>query len=196
MRATPPVRVPTLAERALELRGLGIPGAHVQLLQGRELRFTFSLSPTSFSRDYRCMLVVTPNHWPRMVVLEPNLYVLADGRVPPHIYRHDGPGTNLCLWLPRKNEWQPQMKLLDTYLAWTAEWLNYFEEWLATGQWVGGGEHPPTRKKRRFSGSRIAPSRDRSPTTIPQDDPGIEMAPWQLASGESFSMNPSSQTSQ
>lgn len=156
MRTTPPVRVPTLAERALELRGLGLPDARVQLVQGRELRFTFSISPTTFSRLYRCVLVVTPNRWPRMVVLEPDLYALADGQTPPHIYRHDGPGTTLCLWLPRKNEWQPQMRFLDTYLAWTAEWLNYFEEWLATGQWAGGGEHPPTRKKRRLPASRLA----------------------------------------
>lgn len=150
MRATPPVRIPTLAERAVELRRLDFPGSRVQLIQGRELRFTFSISPTSFSRLYRCMLVVTRNRWPRMVVLDPDLDALANGRSLPHIYRQGGPGTILCLWLPRKSEWQPQMQFLDTYLAWTAEWLNYFEEWLATGQWAGGGEHPPTRKKRRL----------------------------------------------
>ena len=117
MRTTPPVRVPTLAERALELRGLGFPDARVQLVQGRELRFTFSISPTTFSRLYRCVLVVTPNRWPRMVVLEPDLYALADGQTPPHIYRHDGPGTTLCLWLPRKNEWQPQTALTQQSLS-------------------------------------------------------------------------------
>lgn len=150
MRTTPPVRIPTLAERAVELRRLNFPGSRVQLMRGRELRFTFSISPTSFARLYRCMLVVTRNRSPRMVILEPDLGALAAGRPLPHIYRHDGPGTILCLWLPRKNEWQPQMRLLDTYLAWTAEWLNYFEEWLATGQWEGGGEHPPTRRRRRL----------------------------------------------
>lgn len=34
------------------------------------------------------------------------------------------------------------MKLSDTYIAWTAEWLGYFEDWLATGEWAGGGRHP------------------------------------------------------
>jgi hypothetical protein len=150
VRVTPPVRVPTLAERAMELRLLSFPEARVQLLQGRELRFTFSISPTVFSRQYHCMLLLTPARSPQMLVMKPDLRALAKGRPLPHIYQHDGSGTKLCLWLPRKNEWLPQMRLLQTYVAWTGEWLNYFEEWLATGEWAGGGEHPPTRKKRRL----------------------------------------------
>lgn len=150
MRTTPPIRVPTLAERAMELRALKFPDAQVQLRQGRELRFSFSISPTVFSRLYRCMLMVTPARSPQMFVVEPDLHALADGRPLPHVYHYDGPATRLCLWLPRKNEWLPQMRLLDTYVAWTGEWLNYFEEWLATGVWVGGGEHPPPSKKRRL----------------------------------------------
>ncbi len=51
-------------------------------------------------------------------------------------------------WMPKKREWRPQMQLSDTYIAWTAEWLWYFEDWLATGIWAGGGEHPRPRKKR------------------------------------------------
>jgi hypothetical protein len=27
-------------------------------------------------------------------------------------------------------------------LPWAAIWLFYFEEWLASGEWKGGGEHP------------------------------------------------------
>lgn len=145
----PPVRVPTLAQRAMELRALNFPDARVRLLQGRELRFDFSIAPTVFARLYRCTLLLTPARSPVMFVVKPDLCALADGRPLPHVYHHDGPGTCLCLWLPRKKEWVPQMGLLETYLAWTGEWLNYFEEWLATGEWAGGGEHPPPRKKRR-----------------------------------------------
>jgi len=42
----------------------------------------------------------------------------------------------------------PQMKLVDTYIAWTSEWLWHFEDWLTTGVWAGGGEHPQQRRKR------------------------------------------------
>ena len=92
----------------------------------------------------------TPAQSPQMFVVNPDLRALAKGQPLPHIYHYDGPGVRLCLWLPRKNEWLPQMRLLETYVAWTSEWLNYFEEWLVTGEWAGGGEHPPPRKKRRL----------------------------------------------
>ncbi|WP_258193290.1 hypothetical protein [Paraburkholderia sp. BL25I1N1] len=41
------------------------------------------------------------------------------------------------------------MKLADTHLAWTVEWLGYFEEWLVTGEWAGGGYHPTPRGRCR-----------------------------------------------
>lgn len=154
MRFAPPIRVSTLAERAMELRAMNFPDSQVRLLQGRELQFSFSISPTVFSRLYGCVLLLTPARSPEMFVVKPDLHVLADGRPLPHVYRYEGPGTKLCLWLPRKNEWQPQMRLLETYVAWTGEWLNYFEEWLATDVWAGGGEHPPPSKKRRLRANR------------------------------------------
>jgi hypothetical protein len=83
-----------------------------------------------------------------MFVMKPDLLDLAEGRSLPHVYRNDGSGTRLCLWLPRKNEWVPQMALIETYISWTSEWLNYFEEWLLTGVWSGGGEHPTPKQKR------------------------------------------------
>ena len=73
---------------------------------------------------------------------------LAQGREIPHIYPHSGLGTKLCLWLPGSGEWSPQMRLSETYLPWTAEWLDYFEDWLITDSWAGGGAHPAPRRKR------------------------------------------------
>lgn len=148
MPPVPPVRLPTLAERACELRALKFPGAKIQPIQGRELRFHFLLAPTVFSRQYHCMLRLRPARSPEMFVISPNLPALAEGRPLPHVYRHDEAGTKLCLWLPRKNEWLPQMPLGETYIPWTSEWLNYFEEWLLTDEWAGGGEHPMPKKKR------------------------------------------------
>lgn len=148
MPRVPPVRLPTLAERACELRALKFPSAKVQPVQGRELRFLFLLAPTAFSRQYRCLLRLRLARSPEMFVMSPNLSALAEGRPLPHVYRHDEAGTKLCLWLPRKNEWLPQMPLCETYISWTSEWLNYFEEWLLTDDWTGGGEHPVPKKKR------------------------------------------------
>lgn len=116
--------------------------------RGRLLRYWFSVAPTAYSRVYRCLLRIPRDGVPEMAVLEPDLRLLAGARPLPHTYPHEGRGTHLCLWLPRRNEWVPRMHLADSYLAWSAEWLNYFEEWLYTGDWAGGGEHPRPRQKR------------------------------------------------
>ena len=29
----------------------------------------------------------------------------------------------------------------NTIIPWTIEWLYFYELWLATGEWLGGGEH-------------------------------------------------------
>jgi hypothetical protein len=35
------------------------------------------------------------------------------------------------------------MYIADTIVPWAALWLVFYEYWLATGLWLGGGEHPP-----------------------------------------------------
>jgi len=60
------------------------------------------------------------------------------GERPPHMY----PGNQLCLYLPRAKEWDPSMRLADTIVPWTSEWLLHYEVWQATGEWCGGGVHP------------------------------------------------------
>jgi hypothetical protein len=34
------------------------------------------------------------------------------------------------------------MRLDKTIVPWATKWLYYFEHWLATDDWQGGGEHP------------------------------------------------------
>lgn len=38
------------------------------------------------------------------------------------------------------------MLIADTYIPWAIEWLYYYEIWLVTGEWCGGGIHPTTAK--------------------------------------------------
>ena len=149
MARYPLMSIPTLAQRALELRALPLDGARVILHAGCLLRYRFSISPSDFGRIYECELQVTPDaRTPEMLVLRPDLTTLANEASLPHIYPNKGPGTKLCLWWPKQREWLPQMKLTETYIPWTSEWLWYFEDWLTTGVWTGGGKHPGQRKKR------------------------------------------------
>jgi hypothetical protein len=53
----------------------------------------------------------------------------------------------LCLTVPSKNEWSPTVPLLESYIPWAAEWTEFYELWLLTGVWHGGGEHPGTKRE-------------------------------------------------
>jgi hypothetical protein len=143
----------SLALRALELRALPIDDARLSFDSGRALRYRFRISPSEYGRIYECELCITPGLAPpEMIVLEPDLARLAGGDMVPHIYPWRGKGTKLCLWWPKNREWLPQMGLSETYVAWTAEWLWYFEDWLSTRAWAGAGEHPRKRRKRWGAG--------------------------------------------
>jgi len=147
--------VPTLAQRAMELRRIGLPGARAVFCGGKMLRYYFSITPGDNGRLYDCMLEVTPGdqRQPRMFVMKPDLVELAGGRRPLHLYDHDGPGFLLCLWWPKNAEWDPRHKLISSYIPWTAEWLWYYEEWVRSGKWLAGGAHP-ARVPRRWGRGR------------------------------------------
>lgn len=147
-RKFPPEPIPTVAQRALELRKLDMPGGRINY-NGRQLHFFAGIAPGRFGRLYQCLLRIKPDGaQPDVIVLEPDLDALAGGRKIPHTYAYDGKGTRLCLWWPKGREWVPRMKLAETFIPWTAEWLYYFELWLKTGEWLGGGEHPDISPRR------------------------------------------------
>lgn len=140
-------RPPNLAARLLDLTQLGLPGVSFVFHAGRSLSFQMELSPSPASRIYQCELQVPAGlAFPNMIVKSPNLQSLAEGKKLPHIYPYSGKGTRLCLWQPKYKEWDWSMRLSETYIPWTVEWLFYFEHWMDTGLWVGGGEHPLERR--------------------------------------------------
>lgn len=152
-----PTRPPTLAQRHAELAALRLDGAKLRFVGNAELRFTFTIAPSEFGRFYECELRVPRNaSSPEMRVLQPDLVALAEGRPLPHVYSSEPNAVKLCLWRPKQREWMSQMTLKDTYIPWTAEWLAYFELWLATGTWEGGGEHPTSPEKTAAAARTLA----------------------------------------
>ena len=99
------------------------------------------LQPTPLSRVYRVRVEYQPQHGrPKVTVLDPPLE-LADGKTSlPHVFH----GGDLCLHL--FGEWN-EGRLLTDIIPWASEWLYFYELWLATGEWFGGGEHPPRKRK-------------------------------------------------
>jgi hypothetical protein len=77
---------------------------------------------------------------PRVFVDDPDLLALADGRRLPHVYEQQPP--RLCLYVPETGEWTPAMRLDQSIVPWAMLWLFYFEEWLVSDEWKGGGVHP------------------------------------------------------
>jgi hypothetical protein len=108
------------------------------------LIWRFVTSPTALSKRYRLRLEYRQYSSPAVFVEEPDLIDLADGRRLPHVYEQSPP--RLCLYLPSNGEWTSSMRIDQTIVPWAILWLFYFEEWLASNEWKGGGVHPGDRR--------------------------------------------------
>jgi hypothetical protein len=91
------------------------------------------LQPTSASRKYDVIVLYEAG-------LRPAAYVkhlrIREGETQiPHTYAPDRP----CLFYPAAREWRPDMRIATTVIPWLSLWLFYYEVWLATGEWEGGG---------------------------------------------------------
>jgi hypothetical protein len=119
-------------QRSKTIKGEGVLGP------GR-LEWRFRAQPTPLSRSYQVTLVLERGGTPDVRVVDPDLRLLAGGRDLPHIYR--GP-DRLCLYLPGTGQWDADKRLDLTIIPWIHLWLIYFEEWLVSDDWKGGGKHP------------------------------------------------------
>ena len=82
---------------------------------------------------------------PRVQILEPKLERHADyeeGPIP-HVYPNSADPSLpfLCLFDPRAGEWSPSDLIAETTLYWAAKWLYFYDGWLITKTWRGGGKH-------------------------------------------------------
>lgn len=91
--------------------------------------WTGTMRPTSQSAKYLVEISYRPYSVPNVFVLKPRLHPDA-----PHVYKANG---SLCLYYPEDKSWSSRKLLGNTIFLWTAEWLYYYELWLATGRWFG-----------------------------------------------------------
>lgn len=124
----------SLAQQALALRGR-FPESEA-LLAPNALSWRGELQPTPASRRYVVGLRHRPGVLPRVSVISPALETRLGASLP-HVYAEG------FLCLHRADDWSDRMLLADSIVPWAAEWLYFYEFWLATGQWFGGGEWPP-----------------------------------------------------
>ncbi len=69
--------------------------------------------------------------------IKPKIERFVNGKKVPHMYK-DG---SLCLFYPKYCEWNYSDSWAETLIPWTSLWLFYYELWLQTGEWLGGGVH-------------------------------------------------------
>lgn len=129
----------TAAQQLYHLRRNPIAIGEGDAYRGR-LDWRMRVQPTPMSRDYEIAIALPPEERPVVIVLAPDLVNLAGGRKLPHVYREDP--AELCLYRPLYREWESWMRLDMTIVPWAYLWFYYFEDWLLTDEWAGGGEHP------------------------------------------------------
>ena len=94
-----------------------------------------TLHPTFFCNQYLVEVRYILGQRPNVFVLKPELI---QTREIPHVFE-DG---SLCLFRYKYYQWDSSLLISDTIIPWTCLWLYYYEQWLVTGKWYGGGEHP------------------------------------------------------
>ena len=62
----------------------------------------------------------------------------------------------ICVTLPQKHEWDGLMGFNETIVPWAIEWTEFYELWLISGEWHGGGVHPTDGGKNKDEGSKSA----------------------------------------
>ena len=108
-----------------------------------------SLRPTSLSKEYNVTVKYDGINSPETWVWGDELLKL-DAPDFPHHYHIDikEKKVEMCLFVPRFNEWNKSQLISDTIIPWAIEWLYFYEIWLVTGIWCGGGIHPESKKTR------------------------------------------------
>lgn len=115
----------------------------VKINKKRGINIDISLQPTEFSPIYTLKVVYKSlNKHPKVFLLESELKTRDNEKIP-HNYGYKNINgyryLELCLYYP--GEWNSRMLISDTIIPWASEWLYFYEIWLLSGVWTGGGIH-------------------------------------------------------
>lgn len=112
------------------------PGFDYRIRDG-QLIGTGSIRPAPLCRSYVFRLNYKLGDCPKITILDPALRSRSDQDRIPHTYSASEP----CLFRPG-TDWDSSQCIAATIIPWLAMWLSFYEIWHATGEWLGGGEHP------------------------------------------------------
>lgn len=96
------------------------------------------VKPTPLSRTYNIKMICEKERRPKVILYGNNIEGLEKKDFPHHFgINKDKLEVTLCLHLP--NEFNYSLRIIDTIIPWIQEWLYFYEIWLSTGKWLGGG---------------------------------------------------------
>ena len=99
------------------------------------------LQPTPTSDRYTIDIEYEAPTRPKVLVTHPALRLAQGKKRLPHVFD----GSELCLYT--SPEWRPDLKIAEFIMPWISLWLYFYEVWLITGEWLGGGHEPTVNKK-------------------------------------------------
>ena len=138
---------------ALELNSLSEKGTFV-------IKPNFMQGVVGIRRDggepkYLLRVFIAKHHSPKVYIISPKIQK-KNGESPPHIYELDSKWNSkeqhydslrLCLYYPSNEEFVYGDPLMPTVISWAIKWTVFYELWLLTGEWFGGGIHPGAKEK-------------------------------------------------
>lgn len=119
------------------------PNGEVKSQTLRRLKWEMDIVPSPNSSSYRILIDYTIGKPPETYVIKPERLKKAKGASSlPHVFNNEK--QQLCLYYGRVGEWDSSMFLAKKIIPWAAEWLFFYEIWVITGEWLGGGiDHFP-----------------------------------------------------
>ena len=117
-------------------------------ISGGYLVWSGKVRPAPLSQMYNLQVEYDGKRNPKTYVVGDELRKLDDPDLP-HKYSVDikDKRIELCLFMPGENEWHSSKLISLTIIPWAIEWLYFYEIWLATGEWCGGGFHHDMQEK-------------------------------------------------
>ena len=94
------------------------------------------IAPFGCSKTYLVSITFSLQRRVKVWIVRPALESLPGKKIP-----HRFSDGSLCLNVPE--EWSSSMPVAEVLVPWISDWIYFYEIWLATGEWIGGGHEPP-----------------------------------------------------
>lgn len=94
-----------------------------------------AVRPTPICQLYRARIEYQAKHLPRVFIDDPPLRRRNPDERVEHTYSDD----EVCLF---RRDFRSDQAIARTIVPWLMLWIVFYEAWLVTGEWQGGGEHP------------------------------------------------------